>query len=133
MGFLGDHVLSIMKIVGFQNTDAVNDTWVRAYSMPFPTSADCIGAVAFPLDLFLGRIFPYVKEGFPLIEGLKSKPAMLAVGMKDQAIDPEYQIADFKGLFPDGPVVKLPDAGHYCQEDTPETLIALIQQFIQLT
>ena len=133
MGFLGDHILSIMKIVGLQNTDAVDDTWLRAYSMPFPTKADCIGAIAFPLDLFLGRIVPYVKEGFPLIEGLKAKPAMLAVGMKDRAIDPAYQIADFKGVFPDGPVIKLPDAGHYCQEDDPKTLIALIQQFIQLT
>ena len=131
LGHLDAHVLSIMKIVGFQNTAVVDDTWIRAYSTPFPAKEDCIGAIEFPLDILLGRIIPYVKEGLPLLDGLKSKPAMLAVGMKDQAIDPAYQIADFKSLFPEGPVVQLPDAGHFCQEDAPETLVALIQQFIQ--
>ena len=58
---------------------------------------------------------------------------MLVIGMKDGAIDPEVQIADFKSLFPDGPIVKLPNAGHYCLEDAPETVVALIQQFIQMT
>jgi haloalkane dehalogenase len=30
-------------------------------------------------------------------------------------------------------VIELENAGHYCQEDAPEILIALIRQFIQLT
>ena len=133
LGGLGDHVLSIMKMVGFQNTAAVDDTWIRAYSAPFPTKEECLGAIEFPLEALLGRILPYREEGLPLVDGLKSKPAMLVVGMKDGAIDPEVQIADFKSLFPEGPIVKLPNAGHYCQEDAPETVVALIQQFIQMT
>ena len=133
LGHLDGHVLAVMKIIGFQNSAAVDDTWIRAYAAPFPTPADCIGAIEFPLDALLGRIVPYVKEGFPLLDGIKSKPAMLAVGMRDRGIDPAYQIADFRGLYPDGPVVKLPNAGHFCQEDAPETLVALIQQFMQMT
>ena len=39
----------------------------------------------------------------------------------------------FKAQFPNAPVVELPQAGHFCQEDVPETLVALIQQFIQQT
>ena len=58
---------------------------------------------------------------------------MLAEGMKDQAIEPATAILDFKTLWPEGPVVELPNAGHFCQEDAPETLVALIQQFIQMT
>jgi len=58
---------------------------------------------------------------------------MLAEGMKDHAIPPETAIADFKALWPAGPVVELPNAGHFSQEDAPETLVALIQQFIQVT
>ena len=52
----------------------------------------------------------------------------MVVGIKEGAIDPEYQIAEFKALFPDGPIVKLPNSGHYSQEDTPETLDTLIHK-----
>jgi len=54
-------------------------------------------------------------------------------GMKDHAIDPERAIADFKALYPNGPVVRLPNAGHFCQEDAPEIIVPLIQQFLQMT
>lgn len=133
MSHLGINVLSIMKTVGFENSSVIDANWLAAYSAPFPTKADCIGAIEFPLDTLLGRIVPYVKEGFALLDGLKSKPAMLAVGMKDRAIAPELQIADFKGIWPDRPIVKLPNAGHFSQEDAPETIVALIQLFLQTT
>jgi haloalkane dehalogenase len=58
---------------------------------------------------------------------------MPAQGMADQAIPPELAIADFKTLFPAGPVVRLDEVGHFCQEDASETLVALIQLFIQMT
>ncbi len=131
VGNLGITVLSVMKLLGFQNTAAVDDTWIRAYSAPFPDKASCIGAIEFPLDAALGRIADYVKEGFPGVEALKQKPAMLVEGMRDQAILPDYALADFRALFPDAPIVELPDAGHFCQEDAPETLVALILQFLQ--
>jgi cis-3-alkyl-4-acyloxetan-2-one decarboxylase len=133
LGHLGVNVLSVMKTVGFENSAVVDANWIAAYSAPFPTKADCIGAIDFPLDFLLGRIIPYVKEGFPMIAALKSKPAMLAVGMKDRAIAPARQIADFQGIWPDRPIVKLPRAGHFSQEDAPDTIVALIQLFIQST
>jgi haloalkane dehalogenase len=133
LGNLGSHVLSVMKIIGFENSAAVTDTWIRAYSAPFPTRESCKGAIEFPLDVHLRRIVPYVVEGFGGVDALKRIPAMLAVGLRDHAIAPEAQIADFRALYPEAPVVELPNAGHFCQEDAPETLVALIQQFIQLT
>jgi len=80
-----------------------------------------------------GAVRPYLAEGFPLIENLKSKPAMLAVGMKDRAIAPETQIADFSAIWPGRPIIKLPNAGHFSQEDAPDTVIALIKLFIGST
>ncbi len=133
LGNLGSTVLSVMKIIGFENSAAVDDTWIRAYSAAFATRAECKGAIEFPLDVHLQRIEPYVAEGFGGVDALKSKPAMLAEGMCDHAIPPEWAIADFKALFPQGPVVTLEHAGHFCQEDAPETLVALIQQFVQMT
>ena len=58
---------------------------------------------------------------------------MMAEGMRDQALPAAAAIAQFKAQFPTAPVVELPQAGHFCQEDAPETLVALIQQFIQHT
>jgi cis-3-alkyl-4-acyloxetan-2-one decarboxylase len=133
LGHLSANVLSIMKAIGFENSGVVDANWVAAYSAPFPNKADCIGAIEFPLDALLGRIVPYVREGFPLIDNLKAKPAMLAVGMKDKGIAPEVQIADFRGIWPNRPIVELPGAGHFSQEDVPDTIVALIQLFIQST
>ena len=130
---LGSTVLSVMKVIGFENTAAVDDTWIRAYSAPFPTPEECKGALEFPLDVHLGRVLEYLTEGFSGVDALRSKPAMLVEGMKDFAIPPETAIGDFTTLWPDGPVSKLPNAGHFCQEDAPETIVALIRQFLQLT
>jgi len=134
LGELGSCVLSIMKITGFQNSAAVDDDWIRAYSAPFPDRASCKGAIGFPLDFYLKRAHAYVAEGMATgnLDALKRKPAMLAVGMQDRAMHPQNIIADFEKLFPDGPITRLPNAGHYCQEDAPEVLVALIHQFIQM-
>ena len=133
LGHLDANILSVMKIIGFENSSVVDANWIAAYGAPFQTKEDCIAAIEFPLDFLLGRIAPYVREGFPLIENLKSKPAMLAVGMQDRGIAPDVQIADFEGTWPGRPIVKLPRAGHFSQEDEPNTIIALIQMFIQST
>lgn len=133
LGNLGSTLLSVMKILGFENISVVDETWLRAYSSHFENKEECKGAIEFPLDVALQRVVNYVKEGVGGIEELRKRPAMLAEGMRDHAIPPERAIADFKILFPKGPIVELENAGHFCQEDMPETLVALIQQFIQMT
>jgi pimeloyl-ACP methyl ester carboxylesterase len=66
------------------------------------------------------------------LDALRAIPAMLVYGMEDRAIAPEWAMEDFRLLFPGAPVVELPGVGHFCQEDAPETLIAMIHQFIQM-
>ena len=119
LGELGSTVLSVMKIIGFQNTAVVDDTWIRAYSAPFPDRESCIGAINFPLDVHYGRFLPFVFETMQTgdIDGLKSKSAMLVSGDKDFAIAPDHAISDFKGLFPQGKVIEEAEVGHFCQED----------------
>ena len=132
---LGDNVVSNMKKLYFHDSSVITDEWVRAYSMPFSTPAETIAAIEFPLDAALGRIKDYVIEGIKMgnLEKLRSKPAMLAEGMADKAMPPAMVIDDFKKLFPKGPIVELENVGHFCQEDAPKILVALIQQFIQMT
>ena len=133
LGELGSTLLSVMKIPNFTNNNIINDTWINAYSSQFPDRASCIGAINFPLDALLNRIVPYIVEGIKQgnLKSLCSKPAILAYGMKDKAIEPDYAIRDFKALFPGSKVVEMPNAGHYSQEDEPELLINLIKEFMK--
>ena len=128
---LGSTVLSVMKFLGFENSAAVDDAWIRAYSSPFPTPEESVGGLEFPLDAHLNRIRDYTIEGAKGLPDLKRKPAMLAEGLCDHAIPPELAIADFEGVWPGRPVVRLPGVGHFCQEDAPATLVALIESFVQ--
>ena len=135
LGEMGTTLLSVMQIMGFEKTININEDWLNAYTSPFPNRSSCIGAIEFPLDIHYKRNINYIKEGLKLgnLEKLKSKPSMLAEGMKDKAIIPENAIADFRALWPKGPVNTFDKAGHFCQEDIPEELTALIHQFIQMT
>ena len=127
---LGSTVLSVMKIIGFTNSAAVDDTWIRAYSDPFPDRESAIGGLEFPLDAYLGRIRDYVVEGAVGIGDLCAKPAILLEGMEDGAIPPDRAIADFRALRPDAPVVEMPGVGHFCQEDAPGVLVDNIRRFL---
>lgn len=133
LGELGSTVLSVMKIIGFQNSAAVDETWIRAYSAPFPDRASCVGAIAFPLDVHYGRFVPFLLSNLKDfdVERVKAKPAFLVSGDADFAIDPHQAISDFRGLFPSAPVVPVKGVGHFCQEDIPDTLVALIRGFVQ--
>ena len=132
LGEMGSTVLSVMKIIGFQNSSTVDDTWIRAYSAPFPDRASCIGAINFPLDVHYGRFLPFVFETMEKCDltALKSKPAMLISGDKDYGIAPDHAVSDFQGLFPGGEIVQVAGVGHFCQEDIPEKLVQYLESFI---
>ena len=132
LGELSSTLLSVMKIPNFTNNHVINENWIKAYSSQFPDRASCKGAINFPLDALLNRIVPYVIEGIKQgdLKSLCSKPAVLAYGMQDRAIEPHYAIRDFKSLFPSSKVIEMPNAGHYSQEDEPETLIKIIKEFM---
>ena len=132
LGELGSTLLSVMKIPNFTNNNIIDDNWIEAYSSQFPDRESCIGAINFPLDALLNRIIPFIVEGFKEgnLKNLCSKPAILAYGMQDKAIDPDYAIRDFKALFSSSIVTEIPDAGHYSQEDEPQLLIDLIKKFM---
>jgi haloalkane dehalogenase len=132
LGEMGSTVLSVMKIIGFQNSSAVDDTWIRAYSAPFPDRASCIGAINFPLDVHYGRFLPFVFETMEKCDlaALKSKPAMLVSGDKDYGIAPDHAVSDFQGLFPSGEIMPVAGVGHFCQEDIPDELVQYLESFI---
>ena len=129
---LGSTILSVLQIVGLERLDRVDPTFIRAYGAPFPRPADCRGAIEFPLDLALGRIRDFVREGIGGLPALREKPALMIEGMLDRAIPPALALADFAGLWPKAPVIQLSGAGHYIQEDAPEIVVPALQTFLAM-
>ena len=132
---LGATILSVMKRIGFERTAHVDETWVRAYAAPFPSVEACRGALQFPRNIAAPDTWEFLAEvvsnGDPA--AVKALPAMCVHGEADRALPTEQVVAGFKSLWPNGPVVTLPGVGHFLQEDAPETVTALIEQFIQMT
>ena len=87
-----------------------------------------------PLDALHGRMVPFIvdclKNGD--LKSLLAKPSELVYGMLDRAIDANYAIKDFRELFPKSKITKLPNAGHFSQEDEPQVIIDLIRNFVQI-
>jgi haloalkane dehalogenase len=130
---LGATILSVMKRIGFERTSHIDETWVRAYAAPFPTPADCKGALKFPQCINAPETAATILEHIANLPALARKPAMYLHGEADRAIPTEMSVGAFRSTWPKGPVVTLPGVGHFIQEDAPETACALIEQFIQMT
>ena len=130
---LGATILSVMKRIGFERAGQVDETWVRAYSTAFPTTADCKGALAFPASIGSPDAMSAILENIAQLAALAAKPAMYVHGEEDRAIPTEFAVGAFRSTWPNGPAVTLPGVGHFIQEDAPETACALIEQFIQMT
>ena len=63
------------------------------------------------------------------LEGFRG-PVLIIWGMKDPAFRPAM-LAEWRGRFPDAPVLELPDAGHFVQEDAPERIVPRIKRFLE--
>ncbi len=131
---LGATVLSVMKRIGFERTAHVDETWIRAYAAPFPTPDDCVAAKRFPESIADQETIDFLKSirTAEAVRALKQKPAMYVHGEADRALPIEFSVGCFKDLWPGGPVVTLPGVGHFLQEDAPEAVTALIEQFVQM-
>lgn len=124
--------LSVLKLIGIQDNSIFTDDWIRAYSAPFETPEECKGALAFPMDAINGTAAYMTPPSEALIAKVKSKPAVYVYGEKDRAVPSEIGVTLFKQAFGDHqPIIKLPDAGHYCQEDAPEEIVSHIRDLLK--
>jgi haloalkane dehalogenase len=134
LGNFGTLILSVMKsLQGFERMSNVTQTWLSAYSAPFTTPCECIGAINFPRSIVSTKGGELDTSDEQAVAEIQRKPAMMIMGMKDRVLLPEYFIPLFKATFPNRAVYKLENAGHFCYEDEPEAIAVLIEQFINLT
>ena len=54
----------------------------------------------------------------------------MVMGAEDRLI-PEVLVSGlFREIWPDAGIIKLPNVGHFAQEDAPETLATMIEEFV---
>ncbi len=126
--------LSVLQRIGIQRTEVIDDTWVRAYSAPFPTAAECKGARQFPLNLLEPATHAFFEANAArpgALHALEAKPAALFVGEADPTVTPPLAEMLLRAWWPDAPAVVLPGASHYAPEDQPEALLKRIEEFVQ--
>jgi haloalkane dehalogenase len=129
LGEFGTIVLSVMKTMqGFERSERIDATWLRAYGAPLATPDECRAAIAFPKSIVSGRL--RIERAAPeAVARLRALPAIAIVGMRDRVLLPQHVIAGFEEAYPGAPIHRLERAGHFLQEDEPLDIARLIAAF----
>lgn len=127
---LGYHILSTLKLNGFENHTLIDDTWLRAYGSPFSTQAECAGALGWAKGFALGEHRFEVPDKASR-RAIQAKPAMAIWGMADRTLQARHFLPLFRELFPIAPVHQLDGVGHYSPEDAPEEIARLVTEFLR--
>lgn len=116
---------------GIAKKERVTAALMRAYRAPFPDWNSRVGILAFPRDIVVGGDHPSA----PAMSGISQKlptlavPVLLIWAMRDPAF-PRGMIRVWQKIYPHAETHTLDHAGHYLQEDEPEAIVGLIQNFL---
>jgi haloalkane dehalogenase len=126
------HMLSTLKLNGFENNQLITDLWVDAYRSAFNSPKETLGALGWAKGFATDKhIFEVPSE--EARKKLSALPALAIWGALDRTLHGKYFIPLFQETFPSGQVYELQQTGHYSPEDAPETIGLLISQFLSLT
>ncbi len=129
LGQLGYNILSTLKLNGFEDNSIITDSFISAYGAPFAHPADCLGAIGWAKG-FATRAHQFEAPDAAAISAIRGKPALALWGDADRTLHAEHFLPLFAELFPGAPIHRLPGAGHYSFEDSPEAINRLISQFL---
>lgn len=132
LGELGFNILSTLKLNGFENHALIDETWLRAYGSRFASPADCLGAIGWAKGFATGAHRFEVPDA-AAVQAIRALPALAIWGMADRTLQAEHFLPQFSSLFSGAPVHRLPGVGHYCLEDAPEAITALVAGFLRET
>ncbi len=132
LGQLGFNILSALKLNGFENNAVITDTWISAYGSHFAKPADCLGAIGWAKGV-PANTHRFEAPDAAADRAIRGKPALAIWGDKDRTLQADHFLPLFTALFPTAPIHRLAGVGHYCFEDAPAQVAALIAQFIRQT
>ncbi len=112
LGQLGFNILSTLKLNGFENNSVITEDWLRAYAAPFPTPAECLGAIGWAKGFAAGlQRFPTFDHAAERM--IRARPALFVWGEADRTLHADHFLPLFSGIFPDAPVRRIAGAGHF--------------------
>lgn len=130
LGHLNYNILSTLKLNGFVRNEIVTDTWIKAYGAPFPTPAHSAGGIGWAKGFATGA-HQFESPDATAKAAILEKPALAIWGEQDRTLHAEHFLPLFRQLFPDAPVHRLPEAGHYSPEDAPDDIAQLVIDFLK--
>ena len=132
LGELGFNILSTLKLNGFENHGLISDTWLRAYGARFVTPDDCAGAIGWAKGFATGA-HRFEKPDAAAAQAIRSRPALAIWGLADRTLHAQHFLPLFREVFAQADVHTLPGVGHYCIEDAPDKIVALVSEFMRDT
>ncbi len=116
---------------GIHHKERLNEI-MPAYRAPFPDWNSRIGTLAFPRDIPVGDDHPSTPAMGRIEDNLgKLKvPTIIIWGMQDIAIPPPL-IDRWQSHYPQAEVHRIETGNHFLQEDEPEQIVDLIQDFLE--
>ena len=106
-----------------------NKAITDAYAMPFPTKASRIGTAIFPQQITLAS--DWLEDLESKLNTLQDKPVELIFGLKDDVVASKEIQDKWRVIFPKAPVQLLPEAGHFTQEDSPESFVFSLRRMMK--
>ena len=104
-----------------------------AYLAPHPSWSSRTGILVFPREIPArpaGIVSGFLDSVHDGLMSLRQKPIFIAWAMKDIAFLPSYLDDYWLADFPKAQVLRLPDAGHYLQEDAHEEIVPALLDFL---
>lgn len=118
---------------GLADPSRLSDVDQAAYLAPHPNWSSRTGVLAFPRQIPdgpNGTVSDFVAiEGAKLAKAFANKPVKIVWPMQDVAFSIETLENMWLRDFPHADVVRVENAGHYIQEDAPDTVIPLLLAF----
>jgi len=119
---------------GIVHRDRLTPEIKRAYLAPNPTAASRTGVLIFLREIPIDPSDPVSHFWGELEDGLerhfRDKPVGIAWGMKDAAFTPAVLDELWLGTFPHAVVTRVPDAGHFVQEDAYERVVPALLELL---
>lgn len=129
LGHLDFNILSTLKLNGFVRHEIISDIWIEAYRAPIPNLEEAVGAIGWAKGFATGQHkFEQPDETAKL--AIQRKPALAIWGDEDRTLNAGHLLALFSQVFPNAPVHRLSNAGHYSPEDAPDDVARIVANFL---
>lgn len=123
------NILSTLKLNGFERNEQITEDWLSAYGAHFRQPSDCAGAIGWAKGFAIDA-HKFEVPDTAAVRAIRRLPALAIWGAADRTLQAEHFLPLFGALFPQAPVHQLSGVGHYCFEDAPEEITAIVTQFL---